>query len=353
MFEEYTEEYFQNIAEEMGETLGVDTRQGSIYMDAAMGHIIRTAKFYEDLSTIMEMLNIDTCVGEILDAKCSEFAITRKQATHAYYNFSTDFTGDMEELLGKRFYCNNTYFVVSCIGEKYYMMAEESGAGFNSIPSQKLDDVDYTDGLDEAMLLDLAVEGTDEESDEALRNRLRNKIIDQPGGGNKAQYKHWCESFKGVGKAVIVPLGRGDNTVEAVIISENGTKPAESLIGEIQNYIDPGSEGLGEGVADIGCKFYAKACTELQINVSCNAVLANGYTKDTALALIKQSLKDYLKLVSMKENDNIVRYMQIASLFISCPAVTDIDNLLVNGAETNIEISQYSVGVLGEVNIDE
>ncbi len=353
MFEEYTEEYFQDMAEEMGEELGVDTRPGSIYMDAAMGHIIRTAKFYEDLSTIFEMLNIDTCVGEVLDAKCSEFAITRKQATHAYYNFSTDYTGNMEEILGTRFYCNDVYFVVACIDENYYMMAEEGGAEFNDIPSQKLDDVDYTDGLDEAILLDLAIEGTEEESDEALRNRLRNKIIDQPGGGNKAQYKHWCESFKGVGKAVIVPLGRGENTVEAVIISENGTKPAESLIDEIQNYIDPGSEGLGEGVADIGCKFYAKACTELQINVSCNVVLANGYTKDTALVAIKQLLRDYLKSVSMKEEDNIVRYMQIASLLISCPAVTDIDNLLVNGAETNIEISQYSVGVLGEVNIDE
>lgn len=353
MFEEYTEEYFQDMAEEMGEELGVDTRQGSIYMDAAMGHIIRTAKFYEDLSTVGEMFKVDTCVGEILDAKCQEFAITRKPATHAYYNFSTDFTGDMEEILGARFYCNDVYFVVSRMNEKYYMMAEESGAEFNSIPSQTLEEVDYTEGLEEAVLLDLAIEGTDEESDEALRSRLKSKIIDQPGGGNKAQYKHWCESFKGVGRAVILPLAKGENTVEAIIISENGTKPADSLIKEIQDYIDPGSEGLGEGVADMGCKFYALPCTEMQINVSCSVILSDGYTKETALVMIKQLLVEYLKSVSMSEEDNIIRYMQVASLLISCSAVTDIDNLLVNGSSLNIELSSYSVGVLGEVSIDE
>ena len=67
MFEEFTEDYFMNQAEEMGESLDVDTREGSVYMDAAMGHVIRTAKFYEDLRTMFKMLAADSCSGEVLD----------------------------------------------------------------------------------------------------------------------------------------------------------------------------------------------------------------------------------------------------------------------------------------------
>lgn len=352
MFEEYTEENLQEIAEEMGEELGVDTRQGSIYMDAAMGHIIRTAKFYSDLSDLFDMMNIHTCTGEILDAKCAEFGIERKQATHAHYNFAVNFSGDMEELVGLRFACEEIYFVVVIVDDEYYMMSEEPGAAYNNILPQAMDEIDYVDGLDEIRLLDLAIAGTDEETDEALRERLQSKITDQPGGGNKAQFKYWCESFKGVGRAVIIPLARGENTVEAIIINENGTAPEETLIREIQEYIDPDSEGLGEGVASIGCKFYAVACEEISINISCNVVLQADYTQEIAESQIRQSLTNYLKSVSMSDDtEKEVKYMKVAALIMDCTAVKDVSNLFLNGGTENIVIPANSVSVLGEVEV--
>ena len=46
MFEQFTEDYFMEQAREMGDALGVDTREGSVYMDAAAGHCLRAAKFF-------------------------------------------------------------------------------------------------------------------------------------------------------------------------------------------------------------------------------------------------------------------------------------------------------------------
>ena len=53
MFEQYTEEYFVDQAKAMGEELGVDTRQGSVYMDAAAGH-------GETIVTLAGILNMDS-----------------------------------------------------------------------------------------------------------------------------------------------------------------------------------------------------------------------------------------------------------------------------------------------------
>ena len=65
--DEADEEYWLEQAEELGEDLDVDTREGSVYMDAAAGHCMRTAKFYSDLSMVFEMLAVDTCGGDMLD----------------------------------------------------------------------------------------------------------------------------------------------------------------------------------------------------------------------------------------------------------------------------------------------
>lgn len=67
--DEADEEYWLEQAEELGEDLDVDTREGSVYMDAAAGHCMRTAKFYSDLSMVFEMLAVDTCGGDILSEK--------------------------------------------------------------------------------------------------------------------------------------------------------------------------------------------------------------------------------------------------------------------------------------------
>lgn len=107
MFEEFTEDYFMDQARALGEEYGVDTRQGSLFMDAATGHCIRIAKFMNDLSTAFEMLAVDTCTGDVLTEKAAQDGIYRQSATPSYYEVS--FTGTTPEL-GSRFFVESCYF---------------------------------------------------------------------------------------------------------------------------------------------------------------------------------------------------------------------------------------------------
>ena len=79
--EEMDEEFWSDLAEDMGEELGVDVREGSVFMDMQMGHCMRVAKFYGDLSLLHDMMMPDTAVGEFLTEYAAQDNVYRIAAT--------------------------------------------------------------------------------------------------------------------------------------------------------------------------------------------------------------------------------------------------------------------------------
>lgn len=354
MFEEYTEEYFVEHARKMGKELGVDTRQGSIYMDAAMGHCMRAAKFYSDLRMTFNMLFLDTCTGEILDAKAAERQVYRKEATPSYYEVS--FEGiSAADMIGDRFLVRDYYFTLISQDDMYLLRSEVKGSVTNFlVPGLPLIPVRNRPGLNSATLGNLYMDGTDEESDDSLKERYRMSIVRPVENGNQQQYKSWCEGYEGVGRAIIFPLAYGANTVKALIISSDGGTPPEALINKIQEDIDPGSEGLGEGMAFIGCKFYAVAAAAVEINISMNAELLEGYVIGNVADEIKEELRLYFKDIALNTADNenmIIRYVKVVSILTDIKGIRDFSELLINGISGNITIGDDNVGVMGEVDI--
>lgn len=354
MFEEYTEDYFMEKAREMGEELGVDTRQGSVYMDAVTGHCFRVAKFYSDLSSVFEMLAIDTCAGDILNEKASEKQIYRKEATPSLYECT--FEGVTEiEILGDRFMVGDFYFVLIENDDGYYLQSETAGSFTNFITSgTNVIPVRNTMGLVSATLGKLYIAGTDQETDENLRERYKNSLKFPSENGNKQQYKIWCESYEGIGRAVITPLAYGANTVKALLISADGMAPTEALIGQIQQDIDPNSEGLGEGLSFIGCKFYAVAATECAIDIAFDAVLTSESIKEVILENAKDKIAEYLKDISLHTSDGeliSVQYVKVVAMLADTEGIRDFSNLTLNGENGNVYIDIDSVPVLGEVDM--
>lgn len=355
MYEEYTEEYFLNLAIKAGQELGVDTRQGSVYMDAATGHCIRTAKFYNDLKISFEMLSIDKCGGEILDEKVAERGLYRKQAVPSFYKVV--FEGvNTSELNGERFMTSGYYFVLEEHDGEYYLKSEEAGTQTNNImEGESIIPLKNAPALLSATVGEIYSDGAEQETDESLRGRFKEFITETSENGNKQQYKTWCESFEGVGRAIIYPLSFGPNTVKAVIISSEGGVPGQSLITDIQEYIDPASEGLGEGVAPIGCHFTAVAASEKSISILFDGELVSGYNKDTVLQNAIESLHTHFKEISLNSTDvdkMLIRYVKIAAILANTDGIKDFSNLLVNSGTENISIGENEVAVLGEVDIN-
>lgn len=356
MFEQFTEDYFMEQAREMGDALGVDTREGSIYMDAAAGHCLRAAKFYEDLRSVFDLLFADSCTGDVLDEWAAQKQVYRKAATSSYYIPVLDGVAPAD-LVGERFMVGGYYFVVVQEGEYFYLQSEITGTKTNYLlKGERLIPVRNTIGLKSAVLGDMYAAGTDRESDEDLRERWREALSKPAENWNKQQYKTSCESYDGVGRAIITPLAYGPCTVKALIISSEGTAPPDSLIEQIQEEMDPDSEGVGQGKVILGCKFFAVAAGQENINISFDAVIASGYSLESIIETVRKDLIRYMKdiaLTTPDEENMAAQYMKVIGILANTSGIKDLVNLTLNGSSENVSISLDNVPVLGDLIINE
>lgn len=357
--EEYTYEYLlQDVLDNAPE--GIDTRQGSIFYDAISGVLMKVAKLYVDIDMIAELVYIDSATGDYLDRKASEHSITRLPATCAKYYVTFDGTTPD---IGERFYTDGLYFVLKQDEEeRYYLEAEQAGTEANGVYSGTAAiPVNNIQGLTSATFGEAAELGSEEESDEALRERLREKMSGPAENGNRQHYRTWCEEVDGVGRARIVPLWNGPNTVKGIIIDPNGLPAGDAVIDRVQEYIDPDEDGdgygdgLGEGVANLGAHFTAVSPDKCVINVSFNAVLTGGATQQSAEAEAKTAIAQYLKDLTLNTDDEeniIVRISAVGAIISGLPSVIDYNSLTFNGETSNIEPGNEAVAVVEEVSVN-
>ncbi|WP_300781913.1 baseplate J/gp47 family protein [uncultured Acetatifactor sp.] len=356
MFDQYTEDYLMNQAREMGDALEVDTREGSLYMDAASGHCLRTAKFYEDLRSVFDFLFADSCTGDVLDEWAAQKQVYRKEATPSYYVPIFDGVAPAD-LVGDRFMAGGYYFVVVQDGEDFYLRSEVVGTKTNYLlKGERLIPVRNTMGLKSAVLGDMYSAGTDQERDEDLRRRWEEALTEPAENWNEQQYKNCCESYDGVGRAIIAPLAYGPCTVKALIISSEGTVPPESLIKKIQEEMDPGSEGLGRGKVLLGSRFFAVAAGQEAVNISFDVVIASGYSLESTKETVRQELIRYMKgiaLDTLDEENMVAQYMKVIGILANVAGIKDLANLTLNGLAENVIIEADNVPVLGELTMNE
>lgn len=352
--DEITEDFLQNECMEMGEKLGVDTNQGSVYRDAADGHILRAAKFFSDLNQVSDIISIHTCTGAVLDERLTERGMKRNPSADTAAVYYAEFVGAEPEV-GDLMSCDDHFFVVERLNDRWAVRSEETGTEMNflvpGLPLIPEIDVDY---LISATLRELAIPATDMEDDDSARKRFLEKIAGPSENGNKTQVKAWCEEITGVGLARIIPLWAGENTVLGIIVATDGCVPSDEVIEEVQNYIDPGSNGFGEGVATIGQRFTAKAAeaVTVQIDVQIEKRASGSYSeiKDT----LSKTLKEYFRELALNSEDKaIVRYTSIGAKIAQIDGVIDYEQLTLNGERENIICTIYQVPVLGEVTIVE
>ena len=368
--EEKEEDYWLDLAEDMGEELGVDTREGSVFMDMAAGHCIRIAKFYNDLDSIVGMLADDTAEGDILTEKAARDNVERVAAVPSYWEGV--FEGVVPEE-GTRFLCGEYYFTWMNANGLFCLVSELAGADANLLePGSELVPVDSVDGLERAVLGKLIEPGKAEESDDALRARWREEKRNPSRNGNMSHYKMWCEEVPGVGKARIFPLWGGNLTVMAVLLSEDGKGVDDSVVHAVQDYVDPigkgypvdvdgttylFGDGLGEGAANLGAHFLARPAAPVAVSVSADVVLMDGYAMDTVREAASEKISTYLSRLALQSKDLdtiIVRISTIGSIIAGTDGVLDYDydSLLLNGAAENILVDALSAAFLSEVVFD-
>ncbi len=369
MFEdEKDEEYWSDLAEEMGEDLGVDVREGSVFMDTQMGHCIRTAKFYSDLSFMHDMMLPSTAEGEFLEEYAALDNVYKEQAEPSYW--SAIFEGPTPAA-GTEFMCGDgdTYLTLTEVDGMLCLMANEPGSESNTlVPGSILIPVDNID-LESAALGEMIVPGKAAETDESLRSRWQNSKINPETNNNAAHIRLLCEENKNVGRAKVLPLWGGPNTVKVVLLSTLGQNVSDEVAAEVQEYMDPiqkgyevlvggntyvFGDGLGEGATNIGLHLLAVSAIPVYLTVKADVELREGYTPTQVVSAAQGQIIAYLTRIALETPDKspvTVRISNIGSIITELPGILDYDydSLTINGSGDNLQIDQESVGVLAEV----
>lgn len=330
-----------------------DKREGSIIYNALAPAAGKLFEVYTSLDQILVLAFPQTSEGEYLEMIVEEEGIRKNYATPSIRHFEA--MGSSGQITkGDRFFVDDIYFVSQetiPIPGVFQAKSEEVGVISAIYNPETILPVENIDGLQSISMIlqhDNDIDGIDDESDEALLQRYWERVGNSPGPGNKADYVRWAKEVTGVGNVIVEPLWKGKGTVRVVILTPGGKQAPQLLVDEVQNAIDPGSKGIGEGKAPAGAKVTIATADLLYITASIPGLVSeHGYTVEQVRSNAETALRDYLRQINP---GGIVRIREAVSEIINAPGVLDMGDLLINGKRNNLTLEIIQLVDLGEVN---
>lgn len=349
-FSEHTE---QTIQQRMLDNIrdDVDKRQGSISYDLTAPAAIELADVYIRLNQMLgyAFINEDT-PSELITLHAEMFGLQRKEAIQA--SDFVQFKGENGLIIpaGTQIRTDDgVYFTTVNRSEiadgtaDVLVVADIKGTignvGIGEITTVAGD----LAGVLSVTNLTAFNNGVAEETDEALLKRVYDQVRKPATSGNIYDYEKWAKEVSGISDAKVYPIWNGAGTVKVVLLDDEKTSPTPELVQEVAAHI--------ESVRPIGSTVTVLGAEEIGINVNVSIVLAEGSTVESAKNEFKQALSQYLSSLAFKEG--IVRYTRIASMLLDTPSIVDYSDLVINSRSSNIEVSDGSVAVVGEVTLIE
>lgn len=346
----------EDILSRMKNNIGndIDKNEGSFIYDSLNPNAVELEKIYENLDDIsgkFDIYNLST--SELETRVYQRTGINKKAATYATGTLTATGNGTInagalfQTSAGVQFEATET--VVIQASGRVNVKAVLSGS-FGNIPTGQITIMPVTiTGITSVTNNDITSGGYDQESDSALIQRYLDKVQAPSTSGNKAQFKSWAESVTGVGMAKVFPLWNGNNTVGIVIVDSNKQPASDDLVAKVQNYIDPGVTGLGNGAAPIGAFCTIQSAAGKIIDISFTAVKDPNFNDVQRQTSVEANLINYLKSIAF--TNAAVSYAQIGAIILDSDGILDYSNLTVNLGTSNISLAVSEVPVKGVVTI--
>jgi uncharacterized phage protein gp47/JayE len=195
----------------------------------------------------------------------------------------------------------------------------------------------------------------DVETDEDAWKRYDFKITHPDTGGNKNDLVRWAQEVDGVGKAKCIPRWNGVNTSKVLLVGNDFAPASQTVVDDVQAYLDPGASGLGDGKVPMGNACTAAAADTLAINIAVTGIqYTTGADPATVKAAFEQSVKDYLKNLVFEVDPATktplpVVYNKIFALLTFTEGVSNFIDVTVNGAKADITPTDTQAATLGTV----
>ncbi len=336
MFEEKTS---KNILNEMLADFerGVDTNPGSLAYNACA----KMADQLEEIYAEMDAINDNMAP----DRQDIAHLIQWGESRGTTYNYATpptvkgQFKQEIE--IGEQFACNDyTYTVTESIGNNAYkLVCDVEGTDANGNIGE-LTPVDYVDDYQGGNIVEILTPGRNDEETEAYRKRVTSDLQVNPCGGNKAYYRYYINQIPGVGGCKPIRRENGHGYEDIYVVGDDLKDISAEKIKEIQNVVDPGRLGDGEGIATIGHIINITTPVPCRVDVSAEVTCGTGYEKEACLTAATEAVEEYIAELrgeweSNGEKDLTLRRSRVESIILSVDGIIDISNTKLNDKEEN------------------
>ena len=368
---DFSQATYQNILQAMLEQIpaGYDLRDTAPIPTALGPAAYALEGFYLTLNQVQQQAFIQTASGQSLDYLGAIAGLTRYSASAAVllgvFNVAVP--------IGSRFSTINgadsiNFSVTSAESTEYqYQLTAETPGTIGNEYTGAILPITAIPGLTSAQLTEILVPGDDEETDDAFRARIITALNERPFGGNIASYRSDILAIDGVGAVQVYPTWNGGGTVKCSILGSDYLPASSQLVQNVQNAIDPQTQGLGLGLAPIGATVTITAPTEVTVNVSATLTLASGYEIGQVQAPIESAIEAYLLTVRQGWATNTsttnvayaadVYVARITAAIVGVTGVVNATNVQLNGGTEDLTLTEngttQQVPVIGTVTVNE
>ena len=321
-----------------------------------------------------------TALGTFLDYKTAERNLKRKPATPAV----RDGVFNIEVPLGVRFSTINgissIIFTVIGLGtvdeNGFYhipLLSEEVGIVGNEYADSLLPVAEYIEGLEHAQLGDILISGTEDESDDELRERWKLSLLEKPFAGNIAACKKELLDLDYVGGVQVYPLWQGNGTGKCSVIDSNYNAMTPAMVKELQNYICPididksQPTNNGTGFAPMTARITVDTATAIRINLEASIKIRPTITIEQVRDTIENAFDEYLLMVrkdwSTPTAADITKYelyvylSEVITLIQKAEGVVNVPDVRLNGLAQDIALLEncdiHQLPIKGDITIHE
>ena len=316
-----------------------------------------TLKIYELLKLLTdtaEKLNIEDLKGDELDAYVSQWTdLKRKKARRAE---------GLIEVLGNGVLYKGT--LVSSDSMRYEITKDITVNGKVSVPvvavelgsvgnaaANTITTMVTSNANIKSITNPSPIEGgTDEETDDALRDRYYLRLSMPATSGNRAHYILWATECIGVGGAKAVRDTTVKNKVNVYICGDNGESADVDTVNLVQNHIDPNMNGDGSGVAPIGAICEVFRAGVKQININGKVEPDNSIPKEIILENIKTAVMAYIRTINFRKTE--ISYARLLNIALGCDGVGDITDFKLNNGYSNIVCGETEIFALSKFSLE-
>lgn len=193
-----------------------------------------------------------------------------------------------------------------------------------------------------AVCADRGIPRKEGEDDETLRERALAALAANPASGNADHYQEWCGRVGDLMRMKVLPLARGNGTVDIVAVDMAGRCPDAAVLEQAQAIVD--------AERPVGADARVFGAEEVPMDVTAHVTLMDGSSLESVRTAFSASLTAFCRDIALRTGT--VSYAKALRLLLDTEGVADVTGFTLCGSDESVAISERAVPVCGAVTLE-